>query len=115
MGHACSRRASNPATLTERIIAQRRQAAKQTFITAVRRVIHLLRLRRKWAAYGRILQEAPRCFLWSGLERRAGKLVRLRPASDHLRSVVLKAQAREKKELRPGTPARIPKFDRHHK
>ena len=66
-----SRRPYPPHRITE---------AKQRFITAVRRVINLLRLRRRWAAYGRILQQQPRCDLWVGLERRSGRLVRVYPA-----------------------------------
>ena len=50
------------------------------FKTAVRRVIHLLRLRRRWSAYGKILQQLPRKDLWEGLERRGGVLFRIRPA-----------------------------------
>ena len=45
--------------------------AKQRFVTAVRRAMNLLRLRPRWAAYGRILQQQPRCDLWVGLERRS--------------------------------------------
>ncbi len=86
MGTTCSRRA--PITTSrgavERYPAERRSVAKARFVTAVRRVINLLRLRRKWAAYGRVLQETPRCYLWSGLERRAGKLVRIHQAEDAL-------------------------------
>jgi len=48
------------------------------FRCAVRRVIRLLALRRKWAAYGRVLQAAPRCHLFDGLERRKGVLRRVR-------------------------------------
>ncbi len=86
MGTTCSRRA--PITTSrgavERYPAERRSVAKARFVTAVRRVINLLRLRRKWAAYGRVLQETPRCYLWSGLERRAGRLVRIHQAEDAL-------------------------------
>ena len=48
------------------------------FRSAVRRVIRLLALRKKWAAYGRVLQESPRCKLWEGLERRKGELRRVK-------------------------------------
>ena len=48
------------------------------FRSAVRRVIRLLALRKKWAAYGRVLQETPRCKLWEGLERRKGELRRVK-------------------------------------
>ena len=46
------------------------------FKVAVRRVIHLLALRRRWAAYGRILQSQPRRHLWDGLTRKKGVLHR---------------------------------------
>ena len=48
------------------------------FRSAVRRVIRLLALRKKWAAYGKVLQETPRCKLWEGLERRKGELRRVK-------------------------------------
>ena len=51
--------------------------ARQRFVAAVRRVINLLRLRRRWSAYGKILQQQPRSDLWVGLERRSGVLVRV--------------------------------------
>ena len=84
MGTVCSRRAPNTESrnAVQRYLAERRSVARNRFITAVRRVINLLRLRRKWASYGRVLQEAPRCYLWHGLERRAGKLIRIHPAQD---------------------------------
>ena len=67
--------------------ALRTTEARRRFVTAVRRVINLLRLRRRWAAYGRILQQYPRSDLWIGLERRRGRLVRahsapIRPTGD---------------------------------
>ena len=61
----------------------RSRAIRLKFVTAARRIIHLLKLRRKWAAYGRILQQLPRAYLWDGLERRGGVLVRHRPAADN--------------------------------
>ena len=54
--------------------------ARRRFVNAVRRVINLLRLHRRWSAYGRILQQQPRSDLWVGLERRSGVLVRVHPA-----------------------------------
>ena len=106
MGSACSRRrgsgssgegtpglaaGGNAAAQRRRIAAQvqrqvtaavaaRRRLALLRFKTAVRRIIHLLLLRKRWAAYGRILQQLPRRDLWTGLERRGGRLVRIRPA-----------------------------------
>ena len=54
--------------------------ARTRFQTAVRRVVQLLKLRKQWAAFGRVLQQKPRTFLWEGLERRKGKLIRKSPA-----------------------------------
>lgn len=54
--------------------------ARARFRRAVRRVIHLLLLRRKWSAYGKILQRAPNKSLFVGLDRIQGKLVRVSPA-----------------------------------
>ena len=48
------------------------------FRSAVRRVIRLLVLRKKWAAYAKVLQETPRCKLWEGHERRKGELRRVK-------------------------------------
>jgi hypothetical protein len=53
--------------------------ARARFITAARRIINLLRLRRLWAAYGRVLKQKPRTLLFEGLERRKGKLIRKFP------------------------------------
>jgi hypothetical protein len=51
---------------------------KALFRTSVRRIIHLLRIRRRWAATGLALQE-PRCRdLFSGVKRVAGTLVRFK-------------------------------------
>ena len=61
-------------------LRRRYSVPRQRFITAIRRVINLLRLRRKWAAYGRILQQQPRADLWTGLSRRSGILYRLHAA-----------------------------------
>jgi len=52
--------------------------ALDKFKGAVRRVISLLQLRKKWAAYGKVLQETPRKFLWEGLERKKGVLKRVK-------------------------------------
>ena len=76
----CNRRKTDRATQFGCSSPSTRAKARQTFVTAVRRVIHLLKLRRRWAAYGRILQESPRKDLWTGLERRSGVLVRIRKA-----------------------------------
>ena len=46
---------------------------------AVRTIARLLRLRQRWAALGRLLASVP-SDLWSGLERRAGELVRVEQA-----------------------------------
>ena len=61
-------------------LRRRYSLPRQRFIAAVRRVINLLRLRRKWAAYGRVLQQQPRADLWTGLTRRSGILYRLHAA-----------------------------------
>lgn len=76
----CSRRKVDRSTQFGLSVSSSRAKARDTFVTAVRRVIHLLKLRRRWAAYGRILQESPRKDLWTGLERRAGILTRIRKA-----------------------------------
>jgi len=55
-----------------------RGVARARFRCAVRRVIRLLALRKKWAAYGRLLQQEPRCCLFDGLERRKGVLKRVK-------------------------------------
>jgi hypothetical protein len=53
----------------------------ETFKRCVRHIVLLIRLRRRWAGLGRHLQ-APRIqTLFEGLERRAGKLVRRKPAA----------------------------------
>ena len=64
-----------PVPTTESVPAGRNL---QRFRSAVRRVIRLLALRKKWAAYGKVLQEPPRCKLWEGLERRKGVLKRVK-------------------------------------
>ena len=47
---------------------------------AVRRISHILRIRRRWAAVGQLLQDPIIQDLVQGLERRQGHLVRRRPA-----------------------------------
>ena len=47
---------------------------------AVRRITHILRIRRRWAAIGQLLQDPIIQDLVQGLERRQGHLVRRRPA-----------------------------------
>ena len=106
MGLVCSRRRSGdvpapPASARQRAAAARQQLAASVrqrvtatvcqrqrltvlrFKTAVRRVIHLLRLRKRWAAYGRVLQQQPRRDLWTGLVREQGALRRARAAWIH--------------------------------
>ena len=106
MGLVCSRRRSGdvpapPASARQRVAAARQQLAASVrqrvtatvcqrqrltvlrFKTAVRRVIHLLRLRKQWAAYGRVLQQQPRRDLWTGLVREDGRLRRARAAWIH--------------------------------
>ena len=92
MGAICSRRrriesgtqTSAPDAEASRVRLRRKDSIpREKFVTAIRRVINLLRLRRKWAAYGRILQQYPRSDLWTGLERRRGVLYRLQPAWVH--------------------------------
>ena len=71
----------HPPLSPDRVVYSGNGIAKKKFKTLVRRVIHLLRLRRRWAAYGRILQHPPRSLLWEGLERKKGKLVRVAAAT----------------------------------
>ena len=59
---------------------------RYTFQRAVRKVIYLLRLRRRFAALGQYLQVPQLHDLWSGLERKKGKLVRHRPAVNYVPS-----------------------------
>ena len=81
MGNAlCKRRSTDKGVQFGSSTVSARAKARITFVTAVRRVIHLLRLRRKWAAYGRVLQLYPRKDLWKGLSRNHGQLTRLFPA-----------------------------------
>ena len=73
--YCCHRRHSEPATGLP-LLARSTRTGTGLFKAAVRRVVQLLKLRRKWAAYGRILQQKPRALLWEGLSRRNGALVR---------------------------------------
>ena len=59
------------------------QAARSVSLwrRAVRRITHILRIRRKWALVGQLLQDPTIQDLVRGLERRQGQLVRRRPAN----------------------------------
>ena len=82
MGNSlCSKRRVDQATQFGSLPLTTRAKARAVFVNAVRRVIHLLKLRRRWSAYGRILQQYPRKDLWTGLRRENGRLVRTFPAS----------------------------------
>ena len=76
----CNKRRTDRGTQFGSAPVHARAKARTTFVTAVRRVIHLLRLRRKWAAYGKILQQSPRKDLWTGLVRKSGQLTRVQKA-----------------------------------
>ena len=64
---------------TAALLVQARRARRR-FREAVRQVVNLLRLRRRWARLGQYLQNPNIRDLTVGLERRRGTLVRTRPA-----------------------------------
>ena len=64
---------------TVALLVQGRRARRR-FREAVRQVVNLLRLRRRWARLGQYLQNPNIRDLTVGLERRRGTLVRTRPA-----------------------------------
>jgi len=68
-------------TETSVTVKAEKPVALQRFVTAVRRIVNLLRLRRLWAAYGRVLKQKPRTLLFEGLERKKGKLIRKFPGT----------------------------------
>ena len=72
----CAPAQSNPDSFSS---AVQRPRGRELFRTAVRRIVHLLKLRKRWAAYGKVLQEEPRCLLWEGLVRKKGVLHRVKP------------------------------------
>ena len=74
----CKRRSIDKSTQFGCSSISTRVKARTTFITAVRRVIHLIRLRRKSAAINRVVFESSRKLLWAGLDFRHGSLVRIR-------------------------------------
>ena len=78
LAHMVTMRRSRDPRTGHTVIQMRR--ARRRFKVAVRRVVHWLLLRRRWAAVGRLLQEEPRADLWVGLHRRAGRLYRREPA-----------------------------------
>ena len=86
----CNKRRTDRGTQFGSAPVHARAKARNTFVTAVRRVIHLLRLRRKWAAYGKLLQLNPRKDLWTGLVRKSGQLVRVHKAPIGLEAQVKK-------------------------
>ena len=72
-------RTLNVDSRTGHTVAQGRRARRR-FREAVRQIVNLLRLRRRWARLGNYLQNPNIRDLTVGLERRRGTLVRTRPA-----------------------------------
>ena len=72
------RRATRNARTGHTVVQGRR--AQNRLRGAVRQIITLLRLRRRWSEIGRYLQTPYIRDLTVGLERRSGTLVRTRPA-----------------------------------
>ena len=52
---------------------------RNLWLRAVRRIVHILRIRRRWAIVGLALQEPRLQAIFEGLERRRGVLVRVLP------------------------------------
>ena len=74
-----SQRARDIDSRTGHTVVQGRRARRR-FREAVRQVVNLLRLRRRWARLGQYLQNPNIRDFTVGLERRRGVLVRTRPA-----------------------------------
>ena len=65
-----------PALLPALPVAAPITPAARRWKAAVRRISHLLLLRKRWAAIGRVLATQPRSNLWLGLQRHRGYLPR---------------------------------------
>ena len=71
----CRSRTARSADRPE-LSAARRKVLRELFRSSVRRLVHLLRIRRRWAAIGLALQEPRTVALFDGLVRLKGVLTR---------------------------------------